>query len=188
MFRISKDSPVHYLTSVTNGRLAVFQKDKLKEIVCDALDEARTSAGLLLFAFVIMPDHLHALIGSQRKPSEVLRYVNGISAHRVICYLREAGFASSLEKLQHCTGERQHKYSLWDHHPNLKLISTENTFIEKVNYIHMNPVRAGLVERPEEYRRSSYRCWKRQPLEDEPLKMDLDQISWHQYQGAASGR
>jgi REP element-mobilizing transposase RayT len=71
MFRISKDSPVHYLTSVTHARLPVFQKDQMKEIVCAALDEARNSAGLLLFAYVIMPDHLHALIGSQKKPSEV---------------------------------------------------------------------------------------------------------------------
>jgi len=84
MFRISKDSPVFYLTSVANDRIAVFQKAKLKNIVCNALNEARTSAGLLIFAYVIMPDHLHALIASQRKPSEVLRYVNGIPAHRVI--------------------------------------------------------------------------------------------------------
>jgi putative transposase len=115
MFRISKDSPVHYLTSVTNNRLYAFQKDKLKEIVCEALNEARTSAKLLLFAYVVMPDHLHALIGSQRKPSEVLRYVNGITARRVIGFLKESGYISSLEKLQHSTGERQHKYSLWDH-------------------------------------------------------------------------
>lgn len=188
MYRISKDSPVHYLTCVTNNRLRVFQKDKLKEIVCEAIDEARNSANLLLFAYVVMPDHLHALIGSQRKPSEVLRYVNGITAHRVINFLKESGYLSSLEKLQHTIGERKHKYSLWDHHPNLKLISTENGLIEKANYIHMNPVRAELVERPEDYRYSSYRCWQRKPREDEPLRIDLDQIAWHSYGGRASSR
>ncbi len=71
MFRISKDSPVYYLTSVTNGRLPVFRTSRLKELLCEALDEARTSASFLVFAYVIMPDHLHALIGSKRKPSEV---------------------------------------------------------------------------------------------------------------------
>ena len=100
MFRISKDSPVYYLTSVTNSRLPAFQKAKLKNIACNALNEARTSSGLLVFAYVIMPDHLHALIGSQRKPSEVLRYVNGISAHRVINFLKQKAFDSSLEKLK----------------------------------------------------------------------------------------
>jgi putative transposase len=126
-----------------------------------------------------MPDHLHALIGSPRKPSEVLRYVNGVSGHRLINYLKEKRFESSLQKLQREDGNRQHKYSLWDHHPNLKLITTENGLMEKVNYMHRNPVRAELVDRAEDYRWSSIRCWQRKPLEDEPLTVDIDQIHWH---------
>ena len=179
MFRISKDSPVHYITSVARDRLAVFKTTKLKEVMCDALKEARKSAKLHIFANVIMPDHIHALIGSERKPSEVLRYVNGIEGRRVIDYLKDSGFEEPLRKLQRDGGARQHKYSLWDHHPNVKAISTENGLIEKANYIHMNPVRAGLVERPEDYHFSSVRCWQRRPLEDEPLLVDLDQIAWH---------
>src|SRR6185436_3460011 len=152
MFRISKDSPVHFITSVTHNRLPVFKTTKLKEVMCEALNEARKSASLLIFAYVVMPDHLHALIGSQRKPSEVLRYINGISGRRIINYLNDHNFESCLEKLRQANGPRQHKYSVWDHHPNLKLIATENGLIEKANYIHLNPVRAGLVERAEDYR------------------------------------
>ena len=59
---------------------------------------------------LLMPDHLHALIGSDRDPSDVLRYVNGISSHRTINYLKERGFESSLQKLRHATGLRKHKY------------------------------------------------------------------------------
>jgi REP element-mobilizing transposase RayT len=128
---------------------------------------------------VIMPDHLHALIGSERDPSDVLRYVNGIRSHLTIHYLKERGFESSLQKLRHATGLRKHKYSLWNHHPNLKLITTENGLMEKANYIHQNPVRAGLVECAEDYRWSSIRYWQRKPLEDEPLRVDIDQIHWH---------
>jgi REP element-mobilizing transposase RayT len=179
MFRISKDSPVYYLTSVAHNRLPVFRTGKLKNLLCKALDEARNSAKLLIFAYVIMPDHLHALIGSDKDPSDVLRYVNGISGHRIINYLKEAGYDSCLEKLSHATALRKHKYSLWNHHPNLKLITTENGLLEKANYIHMNPVRAGLVERAEDYRWSSIRYWQRKPLEDEPLRVDVDQIYWH---------
>jgi len=179
MFRVSKDSPVYYLTSVTNDRLPVFQTVKLKDLVCDSLNEARKSAGLLFFAYVLMPDHLHALIGSDRKPSEVVRFVNGIAARRVIDFLKEPKFEVSLLKLRRAKGLRDYQYSLWNHHPNLKLISTENGLIEKANYIHENPVRAGLVERAQDYRWSSVRCWMRKPLDDEPLVMDLDQIDWH---------
>jgi putative transposase len=179
MFRISKDSPVYYVTSVTNNRLPVFQTARMKELICVALGEARISAGLLLFAYVVMPDHLHALVGSQRKPSEVLRYVNGIAGRRVIDFLKSAGYESSLAKLRRSAGSRQHQYSLWDHHPNVKLVTTENVLMEKANYIHQNPVRAGLIERAEEYRWSSIRCWQRKPLENEQLIMDLDKIAWH---------
>jgi len=179
VFRISKDSPVHYLTSATHNRLAVFQTARMKELVCKALDEARTSAKLLIFAYVIMPDHLHMLIGSDKRPSDVLRYVNGITGHRVIEFLKNSGYESSLQKLSHATGLRKHKYSLWNHHPNLKLITTENGLLEKANYIHQNPVRGGLVKNAEDYRWSSIRCWARKPLDDEPLWVDIDQIQWH---------
>jgi hypothetical protein len=50
--------------------------------------------------------------------------------------------------------------------------------MEKVNYIHQNPVRAGFVERATDYRWSSARTWQGCPLEDEPLRVDKDLISW----------
>jgi len=50
--------------------------------------------------------------------------------------------------------------------------------MQRVNYVHNNPVRADLVTRSEDYRWSSVRWWKRVPVEDEPLKVDLDPIAW----------
>ena len=179
MFTISKDTPAYYITSVTNKRLPAFHKPQMKDLVCRALNEARTSAGLLLFAYVIMPDHFHLLVGTERKPSDCLRYVNGISSHRVIEFLKENGYHSSLEKLQHQQGRNGYRYSLWDHHPNLKSITDEDVFIQKINYIHQNPVRAGLVQDAKAYRWSSIRCWLRCMNEDEPLFVDLSEIRWH---------
>jgi REP-associated tyrosine transposase len=49
--------------------------------------------------------------------------------------------------------------------------------MEKVNYIHQNPVKAGLVGRAEDYRWSSARIWHGCP-EDEPLLVDKDLICW----------
>ena len=179
MFRICKDTPAHYLTSVTKDRLPVFRKDDIKQIVCDAIAEARTSAGFLLFAYAVMPDHLHTIVGSELKPSKVLQYINGIISRRVIQFLRDQGYQHSLEKLRHADKQRNYRYSLWDHHPNAKLLTSEDVFLQKVRYVHQNPVRAGLVERAEDYRFSSARIWSRQPLEDEPLFVDIDQIQWY---------
>jgi REP element-mobilizing transposase RayT len=62
MFRISKDTPAYYSTSVAKDRLPVFQTPAIKEIACAALDEARRSAGFLLFVYVVMPDHVHTIV------------------------------------------------------------------------------------------------------------------------------
>jgi len=182
MATISKDNPCLFITTVALNRLPVFRTDALKGVACRALDEARHSAGFALFAYVIMPDHLHAIADGTLKASETLRYLNGILGHRVIQFLKEGGFTTSLEKLRGTRKGRRHEYSLVDHHSNSLPVFSESFFMQKVSYIHFNPVRAGLVERAEDYRWSSARQWSGQVAEDEPLRMDLEKIDWRKPQ------
>jgi putative transposase len=184
MHIISRDEPAFYITAVAKDRLPIFRTDAIKVITCNALDEARKSARFSIYAYVIMPDHLHVITDSHRKPSETLRYINGIISRRVIDHLKAHGHNASLQKLRHETKERGYRYSLWDHHSNVFSIYSEDTLMQKVNYIHQNPVRAGLVRNAEDYRWSSVRCWKHCPLKDEPLMVDIDRIAWRR--GAAS--
>jgi REP-associated tyrosine transposase len=125
-----------------------------------------------------MPDHLHLVTDGTLRPSETARSVNGILSRRVIGYLRDHGFPTSLAKLRTAEKERGHRCSLVDHHPNVLLLTSEGAFMQRANYIHQNPVRAGLVERAEDYRWSSARCWSGRILEDEPLLVDVDRIQW----------
>jgi len=178
MVTISRDTPCLSITSVAHDRLPVFRTDTVKKIVCAALDEARQSGGFAIFAYVIMPDHLHLITEGALKPSDTLRFVNGISSHRLISYLKENNYTISLGKLRDAKKARGHTYSLWDGQSNVLPVFGETFFMQRVNYIHQNPVRAGLVERPEDYLWSSVRCWNRWPREDEPLLMDLDKITW----------
>jgi REP element-mobilizing transposase RayT len=178
MFQISRDNPAYYLTSVAHKRIPIFQKDEIKRITVDALDEARRSAGIMIFAYVIMPDHSHLLTDSAREIKDVLRYVNGISAKRIIDYLVASGFESSLVKLRIDEREKRHKHSVYEHHPNALRITGEDAFMQKVNYIHLNPVRAGLIAHPDEYFFSSARQWHKRAREDEPLLVDWDKIKW----------
>lgn len=176
--KISNDNPCYYLTSVTNTRIPIFQTDKLREITANAVDEARKSARFLIYAYVIMPDHYHLITDSSRKISEVLRYLNGITARRIIDYLKRNGLTSSLAKLRQETRKRRYKYSVWEHHSNSFSINNEKTLLQKVHYIHQNPVKAELVGDANEYEYSSARIWNRRPLEEEPLKIDADKIDW----------
>ena len=178
MHTISRDTPALYLTAAAKDRLPVFRTDTIKVITCKALDEARKSGGFAIDAYVLMPDHFHAITDSILKPSKVIQYLNGIISRRVIDHLKEHGHNASLRKLRRESGARGHTYSLWEHHSNVLPVFSENMLMQKVNYIHQNPVRAGLVQRAEDYCWSSVRIWKRCPLEDEPLMVDIDQINW----------
>ena len=177
-FQISRDSQALFITINTNHRLPVFKQDEIKKVVCNAINEARKSACLLLFAYVIMIDHLHLLTDQPKPISEVLRVLKGTTARRVIDYLKERNYTSSLAKLEHKMRERNYRYSLWQKEKNVYPIFSEGLFMQKVNYIHNNPVKAGLVDRAVDYRWSSARIWQRCPLEDEPLLVDIDRIKW----------
>ncbi len=74
--------------------------------------------------------------------------------------------------------KRGYKYSVWEHHADTFLVTSESMLMQKVNYIHFNPVKAGLVEHPGKYRFSSSRIWNQRPLDDEPLRMDIEKIEW----------
>ncbi len=132
----------------------------------------------MIFAYVIMLDHMHLLTDCPKNSSEVLRYFKGITGRRVIDYLQEKKYESSLGKLRHAEWKRNHKYSLWQQEKNVFSVFSESTFMQKVNYIHSNPVRAGIAEKAIDYRWSSARSWQRRDTEDEPKTVDIDRIQW----------
>jgi putative transposase len=176
---ISSDSPLYFLTSVTKDRLPVFRTEVMKRVLANALNEARNSSGMMIFAYVIMADHYHIITDSSRKPSEAIRFLNGISARRIIDHLKENGHQNSLDKLRKDEGSRKYKYSLWQHHANTFFITSDAKATEKANYIHLNPVKEGLAETPKDYAFSSFRYWANRPLlEDEPLEVDVKHLKW----------
>ena len=100
MQTISRDTPALYLTCVAKDRLPVFRTETIKGLALAGLDEARTSGGFSIYAYVIMPDHLHAITDADLKPSKILQYINGIISRRVIDHLKERGHNASLRKLK----------------------------------------------------------------------------------------
>jgi REP element-mobilizing transposase RayT len=178
MLRISRRTPAYYFTAVTHHRLEIFRTDTLKQILCDAYNEARKRHGILILAYVIMLDHVHLLTSSSREMKDVLRLINGISARRVIQYLKDGNFQTSLFKLRGELRERNLRHSVWHHHTDSLEIIGEDTFRQKVEYIHSNPVKAGMVEKATDYRFSSARQWSGISLPDEPLLTDHLEIDW----------
>jgi len=133
---------------------------------------------MMIFAYVIMPDHSHVITDSTRSIADTLRFLNGISAKRIIDFLKDNGHESSLAKLRIEERGKKHKHSVYEHHPNAMRITGEDAFLQKISYLHLNPVKEGLVEHPDEYLYSSARLWHRRPFENEPLITDHLNIKW----------
>ena len=125
-----------------------------------------------------MLDHLHLLTNRPSTNSNLLRVIKGLTARRVIDYLKAKDYQSSLKKLEHQVRDRNYKYSLWQTEKNVFPITSERMFRQKLNYIHSNPVCGSLVEGAINYRWSSARIWAGCPLENEPLLVDKDVIHW----------
>ena len=73
MFKVSRDNPAYWLTSVAHNRLPIFQRDEFKKIVTDAFNEARRKHEFLIFGYVIMPDHTHAVTDNAHEMKDILR-------------------------------------------------------------------------------------------------------------------
>ncbi|MBI2821693.1 MAG: transposase [Acidobacteria bacterium] len=178
MFIISSNTPALYITTVSKDRLPVFRRAGFKDLFCRALEEAQKAAGFLILGYVVMPDHYHLLTDNAQTASEILRFSNGITARRVIDYFKQEQLTTSLAKLRHFEQTRRYRYSLWQHHPDVRLIYTEQAFRSRLQYIHANPVRAGLVEKADQYLWSSVRYWKGRPNEKEPIVVACDHVRW----------
>jgi len=179
MFRISKDNPAFYLTAVTKDRLPIFRTDELAQIMCNGLGQARLSGKFVIFAYVVMLDHIHLVTDSKADSKDILRFVKGIASRRIIDYLKDTGHADSLEKLRVQHRSDGSDYAVWQRHPNTRLLWSEQMLWQRIQYTHLNPVRAGFVDHPNDWRWSSARIWHGKSLEDEPLGIDMDKIEWH---------
>jgi putative transposase len=75
----------YFVTSVTQGRRAIFQTSQNAQILCDVLLHYRGWDKYLLHAFAVMPNHFHALItpGPQMAVEECVRLIKGGSAYRI---------------------------------------------------------------------------------------------------------
>ncbi|MBU0692100.1 transposase [bacterium] len=112
---------------------ALFADDSTKQIIFDTLNFYRSRGDIKLHGFVIMPDHLHLMVRvleSQTLP----RFMNGFKSY----------IANQLGSLQ-----------IWQKGYWSEIITEMRFAIEKLDYIHNNPVRAELVAEPADYEWSS---------------------------------
>lgn len=157
---INEPGHAHFLTFTCYRRFPLLNRDRSREWVIEAFAEARKKQNSLLWAYVIMPEHVHALILPKSEAYEMRRVLAALKApvsKHAHEFLRETDNASWLAKLTVRKGDRTmfrfwqagggYDENLWNDQP----------IREVIDYIHANPVRRGLVERPTDWHWSSAR-------------------------------
>jgi REP element-mobilizing transposase RayT len=160
MNHIYLEGYIYYLTIITQNRLNLFVRPGFVIPIYDSLNFYRHKQTFKIVGYVIMPDHLHLLIWPYGKATiaDIMRDFKKFTAVRLI---RQAQveqnheWLAQFQKAGEVTGRSNNKVwqdDYWD-----KMVFTEKSLRQKLNYIHRNPVRAGLVDDIEDYPYSSYR-------------------------------
>ncbi|MBT3231933.1 MAG: transposase [Calditrichaeota bacterium] len=109
-----------------------------RKITLDALKFFHLSR-ILLHIAVVMPDHVHAIMhplekssGNWHELSDILKTIKGYSARKINEHLQRNG-------------------QVWQPESHDRILRNESEFLEKWNYIFENPIRAEIVELPEDY-------------------------------------
>ncbi|WP_152053266.1 REP-associated tyrosine transposase [Tautonia marina] len=145
---------VHFITFSCDHRRRLLDHDHPRRIVLGVLNGQLTRQGATCVGFVVMPDHVHALIWLPRthQLSAFMHEWKRQSSFRIRSWYRDMD-AAYFKEIGHGDRFWQPKYYAFAVHSRAKLE-------EKLKYIHLNPVRAGLVERPVDWPWSSARWYE----------------------------
>jgi len=129
---------------------------KYCEIITHALEFYINNHKLKLHAYVIMPNHIH-LIVSGEKLSRVIQSFKMWTAKKILEELKVDKNNRLLNQFKHYKKSYKIKsnYQVWQEGSHPQLIGKNEVLVQKIDYIHYNPVRAGLVEFPEDWKYSS---------------------------------
>src|SRR5580693_6101661 len=152
---------LHFITFTCYRRLPLLRSIRARNAFVQVLGETRDRYGFSLVGYVVMPEHIHLLIGEPARgtPSTVLQVLK----QRVSRQLRgnrrtpaeqlKLRFAAD-HALPRFWQLRFHDFNVWSHKKR----------IEKLQYMHLNPVKRGLVLHPKDWPWSSFSFYsKRQP-------------------------
>ena len=172
----------HALTFSCYRRLRLLANDRTRGWLIEAMEQARDRTGFDLWAYVIMPEHVH-LLAAPRSPAarvaDLLGHIKRPVARRAIAHLR-ANAPTFLDRLTVTRADGSRTRRFWQAGGGFDgNIVEPATAWKVVDYIHANPVRRGLAERPEDWEWSSARWYAgigpiRLPMDGKPPPPDLD--------------
>ena len=160
--KILDQTRLNYLTLTLVGWIDIFTRQRYRDIVIDSLKYCQENKGLRICGYVIMSNHIHLIVYTEggNQLSDVLRDFKKFTAVHILKSI-EAETESRREWLvylfrfyaKNTSNTSNHQFWQHDNHP--IALWSQKVIWQKLDYIHLNPVRAGIVARPQDYVYSS---------------------------------
>jgi putative transposase len=147
--RFHESGQSHFVTFCCYHRRRLFTTDASRQIFESALERVRRSFRLHVYGYVVMPEHVHLLLSEPEKDTlaDALKSLKQGVSRRLIG-------DHPLKPKTGLNGAPQHFWQKRYYDFNIRNYQQS---VEKLRYIHRNPVKAGLCERPEDWEWSSFR-------------------------------
>jgi len=173
-----QDGEVHEYTFSTYRSQPFLLRDDFRRIFLDKLGQARQKHGFLVWAYVVMPEHVHFLIPARKaKTATILKAVKQATAQTIIAYLKREE-PELLLKMASGTKRGDSPYSFWQVKGGYdRNVHGPKEYWGCIEYIHLNPVRRGLVENSVDWPWSSARFYKELP----PYEFEVDRCDEWMY-------
>mgnify|MGYP000291579465 CR=1 FL=1 len=155
---------MYFLTLTVVGWVDIFSRKQCKDILIDSLKYCQSNKGLILNAYVIMTNHMHMICMADAYSSglsNILRDFKKYTSKKLIDFVLRSRKESRKDWIQvilkyHAKyNSNNSRYQVWQQRNRPKILLHPRFTYQKLNYIHNNPVKAGIVRKPEEYVYSS---------------------------------
>ena len=173
---VSYPDHLYFVTTSIVHHLLLLEEETFKRIVLDSIHYSHTNKGILLFAFVIMPNHIHfiAQFNEAYRLSDMMRDFKRHTARQIIRQLQAQRSSKILESLAKANIDKRQHFKIWEDEYDARNIYSTDFPEQKMDYIHNNPCQPQwkLVEYPEEYLWSSARFY----IIDQPAIIPIDDV------------
>ena len=149
------NGPMEFFTATCLNWNHLLNTDDRKNIIIDSLRFLVNDGRISVYGFVIMPNHLHILWARTPKWEDkniehsFLKY----TAQQLKFHLKDNGQIDELECYKSTQADPE--YHFWERRPWKARMLTREVAEQKLHYIHMNPLNAGLCAKEEKYKHSS---------------------------------
>ncbi len=163
-YKIREKDSAYFITMTTVGWVDVFTRPNHKKLIIESLQYCIQHKGLVVFAYCLMPSHLHCICRADGEVSlsDIMRDFKTFTSKKIIQQIKEEPESRREWMLEYfsnacCHLKKGRQYKVWQDGNQAKQIYSSSFLYEKLEYIHNNPVEDLFVEKPEDYIFSSAR-------------------------------